>query len=224
MTPTKRPSASEIVELLSNTPRLIAPCVDVPLASVQVERTDSLEMIPSVRKPSGSVSQTNKPTLNSSIKRVKDYSGSSGNHIANPHNGANSTTETTLTAKSTNGGYSSMSGFNSYNSQNGIPNTDISHNHLRIDLPDTIRQPLLPSLSIDRGSPPPIPLEDVKDWPRSSSRTQNCVNGSVTSSYVPPGYIIVDHTKSKGAVSTRNNHNFDDYVSSSNQIVASGSV
>merc|ERR1719394_2310081 len=56
-TPTKRPSASEILELLTNNPRLISPCIDVPLASVQIERTDSLELIPSVRKPSGSVSQ-----------------------------------------------------------------------------------------------------------------------------------------------------------------------
>ena len=45
-TPTKRPSASEIVELLYNNPRLISPCIDVPLASVQIERTDSLELIP----------------------------------------------------------------------------------------------------------------------------------------------------------------------------------
>ncbi len=37
MTPTKRPTSSEIVELLSNNPRLISPCIDVPLASVQVK-------------------------------------------------------------------------------------------------------------------------------------------------------------------------------------------
>merc|ERR1719510_2180567 len=46
MTATKRPSASEIVELLYNNPRLISPCIDVPLASVQIERKDSLELIP----------------------------------------------------------------------------------------------------------------------------------------------------------------------------------
>ena len=51
-TPTKRPSASEIVELLTNNPRLISPCIDVPLASVQIERTDSLELLPlSKRSP-----------------------------------------------------------------------------------------------------------------------------------------------------------------------------
>ena len=46
VTHTKRPSASEIVEVLGNNPRLVSPCIDVPLASVQIERTDSLEMIP----------------------------------------------------------------------------------------------------------------------------------------------------------------------------------
>ena len=44
--PTKRPSASEIAEVLGNNPRLVSPCIDVPQASVQIERTDSLEMIP----------------------------------------------------------------------------------------------------------------------------------------------------------------------------------
>ena len=37
------------VELMGNAPRLISPCIDVPLASVQIERTDSLEMVPGVR-------------------------------------------------------------------------------------------------------------------------------------------------------------------------------
>ena len=35
--------------VLGNNPRLVSPCIDVPLASVQIERTDSLELIPSVR-------------------------------------------------------------------------------------------------------------------------------------------------------------------------------
>ena len=34
--PTKRPTAAEIAELLYNNPRLVSPCIDVPLASVQV--------------------------------------------------------------------------------------------------------------------------------------------------------------------------------------------
>lgn len=69
-TPTKRPTAAEIAELLSNNPRLISPCIDVPLASVQVERTDSLELIPSmVRKPSGTTSsRTNAGGLTASKK------------------------------------------------------------------------------------------------------------------------------------------------------------
>ena len=32
-----------------NTPRLVSPCIDVPLASVAIERTDSLELLPSTR-------------------------------------------------------------------------------------------------------------------------------------------------------------------------------
>jgi hypothetical protein len=48
--PTKRPSAGEIVELLLKNPRVVSPCIDVPLASVQIERTDSLEMLPKPRK------------------------------------------------------------------------------------------------------------------------------------------------------------------------------
>ena len=63
--PTKRPTASEIAELLGGienlslittlhlapgSPRLVSPSIDVPLASVQVERTDSLEMIPRSEK------------------------------------------------------------------------------------------------------------------------------------------------------------------------------
>ncbi|KAF4518035.1 hypothetical protein B566_EDAN009268 [Ephemera danica] len=39
-----RPNASEIVEFLANNPRLIAPCLDVPLASVQMEDTGQLEL------------------------------------------------------------------------------------------------------------------------------------------------------------------------------------
>ncbi|KAJ8944828.1 hypothetical protein NQ314_009369 [Rhamnusium bicolor] len=39
-----RPQASEIVEFLANNPRLLAPCLDVPLASVQLEDNDQLDL------------------------------------------------------------------------------------------------------------------------------------------------------------------------------------
>ena len=39
-TPAKRPLAGEIVELLYNNPRLLSPCVGVPLASVHIEGMD----------------------------------------------------------------------------------------------------------------------------------------------------------------------------------------
>lgn len=40
----KRINASDVVEVLANNPRLIAPCLDVPLASVQMEDTAQLEL------------------------------------------------------------------------------------------------------------------------------------------------------------------------------------
>lgn len=41
---TKRPTAPEIVDFLATNPRIISPCLDVPLASVQMEHTGQLEM------------------------------------------------------------------------------------------------------------------------------------------------------------------------------------
>lgn len=41
---TKRPTAPEIVDFLATNPRIVAPCLDVPLASVQIEHTGQLEM------------------------------------------------------------------------------------------------------------------------------------------------------------------------------------
>ncbi|XP_065281541.1 uncharacterized protein [Dermacentor albipictus] len=42
--PSQRPTACEIVEILANDSKLISPCLDQPPASVQVEGTDSLEL------------------------------------------------------------------------------------------------------------------------------------------------------------------------------------
>jgi len=42
-------------------------------------------------------------------------------------------------------------------------------------------------------------------------------SSSNNASYVPPGYIIVDHTTSRGAIKPKINSNFDgDYVPSGN--------
>ncbi|XP_055645042.1 uncharacterized protein LOC129780610 isoform X2 [Toxorhynchites rutilus septentrionalis] len=48
----KRPNASEVSEFISNYPRLLSPCLDVPLASVQMAETDSdqFELLPGMRK------------------------------------------------------------------------------------------------------------------------------------------------------------------------------
>lgn len=42
--PKLRPTAKEIVEFLGNNPRLLYPCLDAPLASVQLDDTGQLEM------------------------------------------------------------------------------------------------------------------------------------------------------------------------------------
>lgn len=41
---TKRPTAPEIVDFLATNPRIISPCLDVPLASVQIEHTGQLDI------------------------------------------------------------------------------------------------------------------------------------------------------------------------------------
>lgn len=41
---TKRPTAPEIVDFLATNPRILAPCLDVPLASVQIEHTGQIEL------------------------------------------------------------------------------------------------------------------------------------------------------------------------------------
>ncbi|XP_054006339.1 uncharacterized protein LOC128891132 [Hylaeus anthracinus] len=41
---TQRPTAPEIVDFLATNPRILSPCLDVPLASVQIEHTGQIEM------------------------------------------------------------------------------------------------------------------------------------------------------------------------------------
>ncbi|XP_055600889.1 uncharacterized protein LOC129749824 [Uranotaenia lowii] len=48
----KRPSSSEVFEFISNYPRLLSPCLDVPLSSVQMAESDSdqFELLPGLHK------------------------------------------------------------------------------------------------------------------------------------------------------------------------------
>ncbi|XP_067135632.1 uncharacterized protein [Centruroides vittatus] len=52
-----RPSASEIVEILAHHSNLISPCLDMPMASVEVEDTDSIEIAINERTRLHSVSE-----------------------------------------------------------------------------------------------------------------------------------------------------------------------
>lgn len=60
----KRPTAPEIVEFLATNPRILSPCLDVPLASVQIEHTGQLdiELPENLRKFSLSWSPQNSTT------------------------------------------------------------------------------------------------------------------------------------------------------------------
>ena len=58
--PSKRPTAGEIVEILNSNPRLVSPCIDVPLASVQIERADEADLGPRHGKPASLQSQKSK--------------------------------------------------------------------------------------------------------------------------------------------------------------------
>lgn len=51
---------AEIVEFLANNPRIVSPCLDIPLASVQLEGTDQLTEIsmPHRSKPNNTSSST----------------------------------------------------------------------------------------------------------------------------------------------------------------------
>lgn len=64
----ERPSAPEIVEFLATNPRILSPCLDVPLASVQLEHTGQMEMhlTNSVRKFSLPWSQQQQQSTQSS--------------------------------------------------------------------------------------------------------------------------------------------------------------
>ena len=54
-TPSLRPQAAEIAELLTNNTCLVQPCVGIPLSSIQIEGTNSLELqMPQVRKSNSS--------------------------------------------------------------------------------------------------------------------------------------------------------------------------
>lgn len=41
-----RPHASEIADFLANSPRLLAPCLDVPISSVQLDYPRELDILP----------------------------------------------------------------------------------------------------------------------------------------------------------------------------------
>ncbi|XP_016841856.1 uncharacterized protein LOC100115038 [Nasonia vitripennis] len=88
---TKRPTAPEIVDFLATNQRVIAPCLDVPLASVQLEHTGEMEMqlnTSTDRKfsfpwPGQSNKQNNKssPTIDMPLVDINDSTSTKNQNI-----------------------------------------------------------------------------------------------------------------------------------------------
>jgi len=154
--PTKRPTAGEIVELLSNNPRLLSPCIDVPLASVQIERADELEVVTKQRKPVNSVAQKTHLIRN----KVQDSSPEDagyGSGVYSPMNVPISTPD--------------------YNKSEtaGLRDPLIEDSQWEVDEYCSMQESSS-FLSQDRS--PDIP--------------------TATSSYIPPGYIVLDQDNRSG--------------------------
>lgn len=94
-TPSRRPQAAEIVELLTNNTRLIQPCVGIPLSSMQIGgNTNSLELqTPAVVRKSTSTSCGSKGYMipnaklgafDLSTSAVDPLSGNNDQSVADP--------------------------------------------------------------------------------------------------------------------------------------------
>ena len=191
-TPTKRPTASEIVELLTNNPRLISPCIDVPLASVQVERTDSLELIPSmVRKPSGSKQAHLVYNGKRPVSVMKDNSASGGSRSRD-----NSASAQLDFRGNSSGGYSPMKAFpnGSVGFRFGPTPTSPLPPTATTTMTTTPTPKRLKSMSShveDEINDDLIPSRGCEEFDRLLMIPGE--NGSVSAGYVPPGYIVLDH-------------------------------
>ncbi len=205
--PTKRPTAAEIVELLSNNPRLISPCIDVPMASVQVERTDSIELIPpGVLRKSGSMSQrpSNLKIGSGGSARRKDNSAGGSIGIESgpysPMNGVPNGAPPPHYAKyvppqadppflqppKQNGTCWTPrpSSSNGGGGGRGSSNGDVLNHDGDDELGD--------SSTLDAADPD-ADAEGDNDALGSCSEKTSLLLGASASAYVPPGYIILDH-------------------------------
>ncbi len=219
MAPTKRPTAAEVVELLSNNPRLISPCIDVPLASVQVERTDSLELIPSMRKAS----------------RYGRYGNTNGNASNSGSREDAGLDPAAVAAANSRGGGSTGSG--PYSPMNGVPNGMLSsppslmRNCTDVSLKKgggDVREPLLggglsndeycDSATLDASCDLTLSSDGGLCLGKPPASIANNYSGSsgVATTYVPPGYIILDHREAAGVKSpVATDFDLNDYVPTS---------
>lgn len=72
----KRPNASEIAEFLANSPRLLSPCLDVPLSSVEMNFHDDIDV--------SEMNQLIPNNINLTENNVTNVTMSNSMHFDNP--------------------------------------------------------------------------------------------------------------------------------------------
>jgi len=157
----RRPTAAEIVELLYENPRLVSPCIDVPLASVQIERSDEIELISKQRKPSHAQSLLPQLSKEAPTEMSPEDAGYSSSEYSPMHNGA------------------------------GGQNISEEREEEDVGEEDPTGTPLLSTSNQSH--------DDYyhHEEEMSSYATTNGGSYLQTSSYVPPGYIVFDNSRSR---------------------------
>ena len=150
----------------------MSPCIDVPLASVQIERTDSLEMIPKSRKTSEIPTQKQRGSLAASMKYKEQES-------------------------SEDQGYSSMNGTSKDRNSDGSNKTDCVNDPLL----ESPRQKEWDdsNLSAD-NSPTRSYIHENNPMSESPYTTYNGEEfDEMVGSYVPSGYILLNQSNDSSA-------------------------
>lgn len=83
----KRPKASEIVEFIANNPRLLYPCLDVPLASVQIDDSGSVDLLNPEATRKFSFSLRNRKNSSGIFNTPPPWGSTPNGSFSSTHNG-----------------------------------------------------------------------------------------------------------------------------------------
>ncbi|CAO1344089.1 unnamed protein product [Diamesa tonsa] len=119
----KRPSASEVVAFIASNPRIVAPCLDVPLASVQMpeKESDQIDLFSNIRRRSITPVLTGSAST-SDFRQQLPSSVSTLDFLKNNHSHHNSTTPCYLEMRTTGNNHNNNNNNNNinYSNINGI--------------------------------------------------------------------------------------------------------